>query len=177
HIARGGTGEEDRGALDFAEFSPTSNGRGADDEITGFVCVGNGDVHLGKKGSRTNSIHVNIERRQLKTQRPRHLHHRALAGCIRRAVGKAYDAQGAGHIDDAAASVLLHVWRYRTAAKSGAVDIHVHHFVEVVRRHFVYRTADIDSRAVDENINPAKHIKCRLHHRLDIRWYGNIARK
>src|SRR5690606_39759783 len=64
----------------------------------------------------------------------RHLHNGTLTGGIRRPVRKPDKSQCAGHIYNTTTAVFLHVRHYGTATKPRAVDIHIHHLVEVLDR-------------------------------------------
>src|SRR5690606_39353826 len=118
----------------FAQFTPAPQGGGADDKFFSFFRVGNGNVHFREEGAGTNSVYVHVKRCHFKTQRTRHLHNGTLTGGIRRPVRKPDKSQCAGHIYNTTTAVFLHVRHYGTATKPRAVDIHIHHLVEVLDR-------------------------------------------
>src|SRR5690606_17752781 len=62
-------------------------------------------------------------------------------------------------------------------AQPRTVDIHVHYFVEVVWTHFINRTPDVDTGAVDEDIDLAEGFNSSFYHGLSITLDSNICRE
>src|SRR4029077_12281899 len=64
-----------------------------------------------------------------------------------------FDAGFAGDEDDASPITLLHSWQIRSAQTYSAHKVQIHHFVPLLIRYFLELFRDVESDAVNQNID------------------------